>query len=97
MSRSYKKIPHWGDRCNKFLANYANRRWRRHKFEDIRHNGYKKLFDSYNIRDYSFIEPEFEEYWIRHLSEWYAFWYKYKPFPDKKQVYKEWYTAYKRK
>ena len=56
MSKSYKKIPYCGERRNKHMKNYANRRIRRNKKLKLNNKSYKKYTNSYDIRDYYFIE-----------------------------------------
>ena len=44
MSRSYKHTPYCGDKKDKTLKKYANRRLRRRKLEhDLQHNSYKRI------------------------------------------------------
>jgi hypothetical protein len=53
MSRSYKKNPGYADR-NPWAKNQANRKVRR-TFEVPNNGGYKRLYCSYNIRDYKYL------------------------------------------
>lgn len=65
MSRSYKKVPCGGDRTNRYMKQYANkvvRQWfKQHPQELLFYNEYKKLFNSWNIKDYKIIET-FEQF-----------------------------------
>lgn len=70
MSRSYKKFPNvrvYYGKSGKYARNQANRKIRRLPLEyDIpQHRGFKKLNESWDIWDYSFIQ--FKEWEIK---EW---------------------------
>ena len=64
MSRSYKKTPRSGDKKNKFLKKYANRKYRKLPLEDtVQYKSYKKTFCSYDICDYEDVGRIFEEFY----------------------------------
>lgn len=93
MSRSYKKNPICKDH-NKYMKKYANRRFRKRKFDIILKNKqYRKYTCSYDICDYIF-RTDFKEY-IKienNLNKIFN-----KPLKSEKELYKEWYKFYKRK
>ena len=97
MSRSYKKTPRGGDRKDKFFKNYAHRKLRRDKFNNLQHNSYKKNFCSWNICDYDSVNWTFEDHWKMTLRSWYNWGHRYYPYPDKKEAYREWYKWNKMK
>ena len=88
MSKSYKKIPYCGERRNKHMKNYANRRIRRNKKLKLNNKSYKKYTNSYDIRDYYFIE-DFEN-WYKGMKNLY-------PEMNDKEIYIKWYRYYKMK
>ena len=92
MSRSYKKTPRSGDQKDREMKRAANRKFRRNKNfdETLNHKQYRKYFCSYDICDYETIGETFEEYYQRIVNNWYR-WEQYYniPFPDKKQIKKE--------
>ena len=97
MSRSYKKTPRCGDKKDKFFKTYANRKYRRDKFTVLSHKAYKKNYCSYDICDYETIGMTFEQHWDRCLKSWYTWGYKYEPYPNRDEAYREWYHWYKAK
>ena len=98
MSKSYKKTPMC---CCKTpsLKKIYNRRIRRKKYKyDISsHCYYKKMNDSWEIKDWISIYS-WEEYWW-HCNNSYSLWgFLYNPENlDRKEEYRKWYTRYKRK
>lgn len=89
MSRSYKKVPCCKDH-NRGMKKYANRYVRRNYLIVPSGKAYKKLFCSYNICDYKFIES---------FQSYQKGWYKYnrnRKYSDK-ELYKMWYKDYKMK
>ena len=96
MSRSYKKFPYAG-RKDKGLKKYANRKFRKDKFNDLQHNAYKKHYETYNICDYKSVEYSFDRWWQSELEFWYRFGYRRYPFPNKEEEYQKWYRYYKMK
>lgn len=96
MSRSYKKHPRCGFYKDKFYKRYANVRVRKNTQDILSHNYYKKLLSSYRICDYeSFLS--FQEYWKAILRSYNNYRLGKDPYPNKKEVYLEWYKEYKRK
>jgi len=99
MSRSYKKTPWAGDTKGKDKKRDANSKVRmflKNLEHKIQNNDYKKIYETWDICDYGWIE-DWEEYWnfeLRRYAE-HPEWYK-KP-PNKKEEYKKWYRAYKMK
>lgn len=53
MSRSFKKHPMYCDR-NPYMKNQANRKIRRNKKEAFNNSSFKKVFESWEIKDYYF-------------------------------------------
>ena len=101
MSRSYKHVPVCGGRSG-FSKTQAKRRVRRNKMKlSFSKGGYKKFYDSWEIRDY-FGRCTWKEYWQKEW-EWYN-WYlenypkspRYKK-PVLKESYRDWWRAYKMK
>ena len=97
MSRSYKKTPRSGEKKNRYLKKYANRIYRRDKFNVLPYSSYKKNFCSYDICDYETVGYTFEDWWRDTLKSWYNWGYKYEPFPNKESEYRTWYKWYKAK
>ena len=97
MSRSYKKVARSGDVKDKFYKNYSNRKIRRRKYETFPHMSYKKVLGQWDICDYNSVYYSFEEYWESEVRWWREYFYKWKPFPDKKECYRKWYRWYKMK
>lgn len=99
MSRSYKKIPWAGDTKGKIKKRDANSKVRmflKNLEHEIQNNDYKKVYETWDICDYGWIE-DWEEYWnfeLRRYAE-HPEWYK-KP-PNKKESYREWYKTYRMK
>lgn len=94
MSRSYKKTLRSGDCKDKFFKNYANRKLRRNKFEDLQNGSYKKNFSSWQICDFNSLNWSFEEHWnmtLKRCSKWNL------PIPNKKEIYRKWYQENKAK
>ena len=83
MSRSYKKNPFSGDTPSKGIKRIANHITRQFLKNNpnitLNPGGYKKIFYSYNIRDYWFYSS-FDAWWENE-----KFWYYYNlnKFPDK--------------
>ncbi len=97
MSRSYKHTPYCGDRKNKYMKRYANKRVRQ-RLKDSDYlpvaADYKKFFCSYDICDYYWLEFDFEAYYQKEVSSWYEWRYRYDPFPTREEVwqyYARWY------
>jgi len=68
MSRSYKKNPYIKDGSAK-AKRFANKKVRRYK-EDIPDGKfYRKIFDPYNISDWSY-GMSWNEYWKTELANW---------------------------
>lgn len=88
MSRSYKKNPYVTDhkvKTSKEKKKFANKKVRNH--EDVPNGGaFKKYFCSYDICDFK---------WFYTWEEFKKIWSDY--FKNEKEMYKEWYTTYKRK
>ena len=97
MSRSYKKTPRCGDRKDKFYKAYANKKFRRDKFNRLQHSSYKKHSCQWDICDYETVGLTFEEYWEQTLRYWHEFGYKYEPYPSKKEEYRRYFKWYKMK
>ena len=97
MSRSYKKTPRCGDTKDKFYKKYANKRFRKDKFNNLQHKTYKKHSCSWNICDYETVGLTFEEYWKQTLQFWYQFGFKNEPYPLKEEEYHKWFKWYKMK
>lgn len=88
MSRSYKKVPCCKD-YNRGMKQRANRHLRRNYLDIPSGRAYKKLFCSYDICDYRFLET-FSSYkkWILK--------YSHKRY-SKEELYRNWYKYYKMK
>lgn len=97
MSRSYKKVARSGDIKDSFYKRYSNKKIRRQKNKIFPRMLYKRNGEKYNICDYSTIYYSFEDYWKSEVERWRNYYYKYKDFPKKEEVYKEWYRYYKMK
>ena len=108
MSRSYKKNAYWGQRQNpedKKIANHKVRqKLKNHLDWNIQHNDYKRLFNSWDIRDYGHVVI-WEDYYKDSLK-----WFRWTVnlygeeharelgyTDDKNEIYNEWYKHYKRK
>lgn len=68
MSHSYKHTPRCGDRKNRFAKRRANRCVRLHLLDDGKkaipqHNGYKKVYCSWDICDYEWVGTAFEQFY----------------------------------
>jgi hypothetical protein len=67
MSRSYKKYPHHGD-YNRSYTKWAKRQAaksvRRSVSFDTKGKLYRKLFSSYDIRDYIFVDFTSQSRWL---------------------------------
>lgn len=97
MSRSYKKTPRSGDQKDKFFKTYANRKFRRDKFNNLQHNSYKKNFCHYDICDYETVGETFEEWWKHCVSVWHNWGCRYEPYPSREEEYRRWYKWFKAK
>ena len=83
MSRSYKHTPRSGDKKDKYLKNYANRRLRRYPINKPPLNNctYKKYNCSWEICDYWNYQPGpflYLRWHIEEENEEVAFWRWYK-------------------
>ena len=100
ISRSYKRTPRCGDKKDKYLKNYANRRLRRYPIDKPPLNNctYKKYNCSWDICDYETVATSFEEYWERLIRNWYN-WGQYYglSFPDRQKAKKDYYRFYRQK
>ena len=100
MSRSYKKIPYSGDtkgKAKKRVANSKVRMTLKNFNKEFKHNDYKKVYESWDICDFSWIRS-WKEYW-KHCLILYnecPQLYKHQP-PNKKEEYRRWYKWYKMK
>ena len=97
MSRSYKHTPYCGGR-NKFSKKQANRRVRRNKMDlSLSKSGYKKVYCSWEIRDYwdGFISAD--EYYAIQIKWWHDWRYRYKSYPDYNETKNEYMKYYIRK
>ena len=98
MSRSYKKTPYSGDRKDKGLKRYANKRLR--KIDDIailQGKRYRKYSETWDICDYYDITP-FKAFYQWRLKNWYKWGVRYgEPYPSEEEAYKDWKKWYKRK
>ena len=99
MSRSYKKTPRSGDKKNKFLKKYANRKYRKLPLEDtVQHKSYKKTFCSYDICDYEDVGTTFEQYYQGRIKWWRVFsCYSNEPFPTREKAWQEYLKYFIRK
>ena len=103
MSRSYKHTPYAGDKKDKFLKKYANRKLRRKKLtHDLQYKSYRKDFCSWEICDFYWIETKsFEEYYKSQVEHWLenrCLWYMQdEPFPTKEECWKIYQKVYIRK
>lgn len=99
MSRSYKHTPRSGQRKNKFIKQYANRKLRREKLkeETPQYGGYRKRTEWWDICDYETVGETFERYYASEIDCWYRWEHQYKPFPDRKELKKEYDKYYIRK
>lgn len=102
ISRSYKRTPYCGDSKSKFAKRQANRRVRRRlkNIEDrLNNKTYRKVYNSWNICDYYWIIPTFEQYYQEEIRTWYirqTYGY-HDSYPSRKEAKKEYYKYYKRK
>lgn len=105
MSRSYKKNPVVKDGTTaKMGKKYANRKIRRQlndADEELLSGGkYKKAYESWDIRDYSFTKT-FEDYKIDAIREWEKTGFYGRTLreiqPSEKELYRDWYLTYKGK
>jgi len=98
MSRSYKKNPIVKDR-NPWMKKYANRKLRRTANGDLllQNGSYKKAFESWEISDYAWT-ISFEDFCKQSLKTWEE-WEKPKgkKMPTRKELWRRWYSTYKRK
>lgn len=99
MSRSYKKVPYVGDskgKKKKRCANSKVRMFLKNLNNKIPNSSYKKVFCSYDICDYYYIES-WQEYWETCLRYYNEYPERYKHPPNKKEEYRQWYKWYKMK
>lgn len=92
MSRSYKKHAGIKDPANKGMKKFANKKVR-HSNDVPNGKSYKKMFESYNISDFS---------WLYSWNECLATWEKskkdkYNHIKTKEELYRYWVTTFKRK
>ena len=103
MSRSYKHTPYSGDKKDKFLKKYANRKLRRKKLtHDLQNKSYRKDFCSWEICDYYWITTKnFEEYYKLRINRWledrYVWRFLEEPFPTREECWKDYKKTYIRK
>lgn len=101
MSRSFKKTPYAGDHKGKWKKRRANDKvrsyFRRYPDMQISPGDYRKIQNPWDICDFYSITT-FEEYW-----QWEVNWYEEHkdhynlPKLNKKELYRDWYKAYKMK
>lgn len=97
MSRSYKKTPWTGDKKGKSKKRCANSKIRmflKNPNHKLQNNSYKKVYDSYDICDYGWLET-----WEQYKKELETRNYLY-PSEEKinwKKEYQYWYKTYKMK
>ena len=99
MSRSYKKTPYAGDTKGKDKKRVANSKVRmtlKNLNQELKHNDYKKIYDSWDICDYGEIYS-WKEYWSHVLKRYIENPNLYKKPPNKKEEYRQWYKWYKMK
>ena len=102
MSRSYKHTPRSGQRKNKFIKQYANRKLRREKLkEDVpQYGGYRKRTERWDICDYETVGETFEQYYERELFFWNC-WTRFgrwkEEFPDREELKAEYNKSFIRK
>ncbi len=97
MSRSYKKTPYCGDNKGKFKKRTAMNKVRT-KLKDLDYElpkggAYKKIYETWNICDYSWI-TSWREYWQMCIRHWHRYGGEY---PDKKEEYRYWLKWYRNK
>ena len=99
MSRSYKKTPRSGDKKDKILKKYANRRIRQDKnASDLKYRAYRKRYQSYNICDYQDVGLTFEQFYNQYLSSWYRWGQDFgEPYPTIEKAKKNYYRWFIRK
>ena len=99
MSRSFKHTPRSGDTKDKFFKRYANRKVRRLPIDEhpLKGNDYKKVFCQYEICDYETVGISFEQYWERLVKRWYEWEWRYYPYPDRDEAYREYFRWFIRK
>ena len=96
MSRSFKHTPYAGDRKNRLMKRYANKKLRRKKLtHNLQYKSYKKDFCYYDICDYSEIQTSFEAYYEQRIANWYR--YKYGSCPTEEECWQEYYKYFIRK
>lgn len=97
MSRSFKKTPYSGDAKGKDKKRLANDKvksfFKRNKDIQISHGDYRKIQNPWDICDFYSIET-FEEYkkFTLELCDKFN-----EPYPSEKEMYRDWYKAYKMK
>lgn len=99
MSRSYKKVPYYGDKKNKEtkrIANKAVRNYLKNLEYELPKNSFKKVFPSWDICDFWWFQT-WDEYWNDCLKDYkeHPNWHKHPP--NKKKEYRRWYKIYKMK
>lgn len=102
MSRSFKKTSYCGDHKGKWKKRRANDKvrsyFRRNPDAQISRGDYRKIQNPWDICDWCDKFESFEDYW-----NWEIKWYEQNkdrfnlPKPNKKELYREWYKAYKMK
>lgn len=104
MSRSYKHIPYCGDEKDRDMKRCANKKIRRiAKNEDYLWSAaeYKRLFCSWRICDYYWIELDFENYYQREVERWINHQNRYpnnkEPFPTREKIWQDYAKWYLRK
>lgn len=100
MSKSYKHTPYYGDRKNRGLKRIANRLVRRKLKKSnviLSRGAYRKMFDSWEICDFCYIEHNFETFYTKEVSIWNDWGYKYEPYPTREEKLKEYNKYYIRK
>lgn len=99
MSRSYKKTPYAGDTKGKDKKRVANSKVRmtlKNFNQELKHNDYKKVYETWDICDYGIIYS-WKEYWNHALKNYTENPNLYKKPPNKKEEYRKWYKWYKMK
>ena len=99
MSRSYKKTPWAGDTKGKYSKRVANSKVRmflKNLENEIQHNAYKRIYETWDICDYS-DSTSWPAYWQTCLRLYKEHPERYKNPPNKKEEYRNWYKWYKMK
>ena len=82
MSRSYKHTPYCGDRKNKFMKRYANKRVR----QRLKNSDYLPTAAEY--------KKKFESYYQKEVTYWYKWRHRYYPFPSREECWKDYIKYY---